>query len=218
MDGSTFAKPPVSAPIDTLLGTREKTQAHKPGKAAAGEKSESIFTDTADVSMAPVYKSLTVLADEVIAKLEEILGKDLPEGIASLKPEDHTPEATAQRILDGTTALLGVYAHQHPELEGQELLNSFMKTIRGGIKEGYEQAMGILGDIGALGIDGVQSGIERTMQLVEEGLKEFEKRFMEESGLSPGKDSAAKPQDTEQSTSQDDASKQQTLPEEPVVA
>lgn len=52
-----------------------------------------------------------------------------------------------------------------------------MATIRKGIDEGYKQAASILGDLGAFEIDGIKSGIEETMRLVEEKLKAFEKSY-----------------------------------------
>ena len=58
-----------------------------------------------------------------------------------------------------------------------------MKTIRGGIDSGYRDAAAVLGDIGAFEIDGVKSGIEETMRLVEEKLKAFEDNYRKQNGL-----------------------------------
>jgi len=157
--------------------------------------------DRVNVSMKEVYKSLTVLSQKVLDRLQEILGDQLPEGLESLRPEDHTPEKTAQNIVDGATALMGVFARQHPELEGEELLSEFMKTIRGGISDGYGQAESILGDIGAFDIDGVKSGIDQTKKLVEEKLKAFEDNYRKQNGLktdpqSDSESTEAQPQNT----------------------
>ena len=162
--------------------------------------------DTVDVSLKEVYKSLTVLAQQVLEKLQEILGDDLPGGIGALKPEDHTPEKTAQNIVDGSTAFFGIYAKQHPELQGEELLSAFMKTIRGGIETGYKQAEGILGDIGAFDIDGVKSGIDETKKLVEEKLKAFEDNYRKNNGLVTDS-SAGTPKETTTGTTQTPLSK-----------
>lgn len=150
-------------------------------KVKAKHTSSDLTADTVSVGMKQIYKSLTVLGDKIINKLNEILKNDLPDGIQSLKPEDHTPEATAQRIVDGVTGLMGIYAKQNPELKDKELLESFMKEIRKGIKQGYDEAMSILGDMGALDLEGVSSGIEKTMQLVEEKLQEFENNYLKNS-------------------------------------
>ena len=141
---------------------------------SATQRGKSSKSDQVNVGMDQIYKSLTILGDKIIAKLNELLKNTVPDGIASLKPEEHTAEATAQRIADGSTGLFAVYAKQHPELQGEDLLNKFMATIRGGIKKGYEDAAGTLESLGAFQFDGVKSGIEQTMQLVEEKLKAFE--------------------------------------------
>lgn len=183
MDETTLNKASISLQLDVLLESSHTSPGKKRSTFSTALDKASTGTDYVDVGMKEVYKSLTVLADQVIAKLNEIMATELPDGVASLKPEEHTPEATAQRIADGVTALLPIYAEQHPELEGEELIKSFMETIRGGVKQGYDEAMGILDAIGALSIDGVSQGIEETMRLVEEKLKYFEDKYREEHGL-----------------------------------
>lgn len=133
--------------------------------------------DMLNIDMSGVYKGLTVLADEVIKKLNEVLKNDLPNGIASLKPEDHTPDKTADRIVSGVLSLMSAYSKQNADLKGEELLDGFMKTIRKGIKSGYDDAMGILGNIGALEFDEVGNGIAKTMSLVDEKLAAFESDY-----------------------------------------
>lgn len=183
MTSNAVLDSPQGKSIETVLTDQVKNNKIRIGKkpglgAPLGKKS-----DTVAVGMQDVYKSLTLLADKVLKELDEILKAEGLDGVASLKPQDHTPEATAQRIVDGVTALLPVYAQQHPELEGEELLQSFMETIRGGIKQGYNEAAAILGDIGAFDIDGVKQGIEETMRLVEEKLLAFENDYRRQHGL-----------------------------------
>jgi hypothetical protein len=150
----------------------------KKGNADATIIKDLAQNDKVDVAINDVYKSLTVLGQEVVSKLEEILGDKLPEGgIAGLDPAEHTAEKTASRIADGSTALFAVYAKQNPNMEGEELLDSFMETIRGGISEGHQEAMSILEGIGALEFDSVGAGIEETMKLVEEKLVAFETNY-----------------------------------------
>jgi hypothetical protein len=173
-----------SRSVELTITDQLKTNSHHSKSAhKSGSKAHSSGVDKVDVGMNEVYKSLTILADKVVAKLNELLKDDVPGGIASLNPEDHTPEATAQRIVDGSTALFSVYAKQHPGVQGEELISGFMETIRGGIKSGYNDAAAALGDIGAFDIDGVQSGIEETMSLVEEKLKAFEDDYRKKNGL-----------------------------------
>ena len=164
-------------------------------KSKSSSSSSLSADDTINVGMEDIYKSLTVLADEITGKLNDILGEDAPAGgIASLNPEDFTPEKTADIIVKGTTAMMDIYAKQNPNLEGEELLNSFMKTIRGGIDEGYNQAKSILGDVGAFEFDGVEDGISKTMSLVEEKLQAFEDQWR--------KDNLSSTEETESSTAE----------------
>jgi hypothetical protein len=145
-------------------------------KTAKNTRDEAVIAqiDRVNVHVKNASKGLAVLAKEVLKSLNEILKQDLPEGVYGLKPENHTPEATAQRIVDGTTALFSVFAKQNPNLEGEELIDKFMSTIRGGIEKGYNEAVGILEAIDAFQIDGVESGIQETMRLVDEKLLAFE--------------------------------------------
>lgn len=149
------------------------------------DTSQSSSTDTVNTSFEDLYKSLSVAAKEVIDKLNEILKKDLPNGIQSLSPEQVTPEATADRIVQGATAFFDLYSRQHPNLEGEELLSSFMDTIRGGIKSGYDDAVEILKGVGALDYEGVNDGIEQTKKLIDDKLMAYEAYMREELGLSP---------------------------------
>ncbi len=141
----------------------------------------------AKVSFSPLDlpTSLTITTDQVIQKLNEILASEVPDGVESLQPEQHTPEATAERIVQGATAFFDVYAKQNPELEGEELLDSFMSTIRSGIGTGYGEAFDILEGIGAFEIEGVQAGIEETKSLIEEKLIAYESQKRADLGLEP---------------------------------
>lgn len=146
------------------------------GTARAG--ANRIGDDRVSIDLTDVYKSLSILGDTIIKELDTILKEEVPGGIASLDPDQFTPEKTAQRIVDGSLMLYGVfekqYAKKNPEAKEEEITEKFMSTIRGGISKGYAQASSILGDLGAFEFDGVKSGIEETMRLVEEKLKAFE--------------------------------------------
>ena len=133
--------------------------------------------DTVNVGLSDLYKSLTVLAQEVKSEIDNILGYD---SAGTGDTSDYTPEKTAETIVQGTTALMSTYAKQNPDLEGEELISGFMDTIRGGISTGYEKASSILGDIGAYEFEGVEDGVNETMKLVEEKLQAFEDNWRKE--------------------------------------
>lgn len=167
------------------------TRAAKVIDLAGGAKDDAVTVDLSEV-----YKGLTVLGQKVVSKLDEILAESGAGPVSSLDPSEHTPEKTAERIVTGVTSLIEAYARQNPDLQDEELLDSFMVEVRKGIKQGYEEAVGILEAIGAFEIDGVKAGIEETMRLVEEKLLAFEENFRasseaKEEETAPGKNGAS---------------------------
>ncbi len=154
--------------------------------AAIGDPTEKLLdlgerpgsSDAVSVDLSDVYKGLTVLGRKVVSKLDEILAESGAGPVSSLDPSEHTPEKTADRIVGGVLGMIEAYARQNPELEDEEMLNQFMGEVRKGIKQGYEEAVGILEAIGAFEIGGVKEGIEETMRLVEEKLQAFEKEYL----------------------------------------
>jgi len=113
------------------------------------------------------------------------MGKEYPGYEASYGPEDNTSEKISNNIVSGATALFGIYASQNKNLQGEELINSFMNAIRGGVEKGYNQAKDILGEIGALKATGVEDAISETMRLVEVGFRNFENQYRKDNGLAP---------------------------------
>ncbi len=135
--------------------------------------------------------SLKITYQEAIEKINEILSAELGEQateqeFAPISEEaleaqggmDYwTPENTAKRIVDGSTAFLAGFQAAHPELEGEALMDRFMEVIGGGITQGFDQAKGILGDLNVLEGE-IESNIEQTYQLVQEGLTAFKNQYL----------------------------------------
>ena len=94
-----------------------------------------------------------------------------------------TPDATAERIVSGVTAFFDAYAKQNPDLEGEELIESFMKEVRSGVDKGYDEAFKILEDLGAFEFDGVKDGVQQTKALIESKLQAWESAKRKELGL-----------------------------------
>lgn len=157
----------------------------------------SVQKDSAEFDFSEVGKSLSIKAQKIIEKLNELLKAKIPDGIQSLKPEDNTPEITAENIVRGATAFFDVFAKQNSNLSGEDLLNKFMETIRSGVEQGYGEAYGILEGLGAFDIEGVRDGVEETKRLIEQKLAKYEELKREELGLPP-KDTA--PQQLAQKT------------------
>ena len=141
--------------------------------------------DSSTVAIDDLYKGLSISAQAIVDKLNELLKAKLPDGIQSLKPEEVTPEATAERIVNGVTGFFEVFAKQNPDLDPEELIAKFMSEVRKGVEIGYGDAAKTLEDLGAFEFDGVKDGIEKTKSLIEEKLKAFEAQKRQDLGLDP---------------------------------
>lgn len=93
------------------------------------------------------FIKLSLTSKEIVDKINEQLKISLPEGVQSLKPEDVTPEATADRIVFGVTAFFDVYAKQKKNLSGDELVDSFVSEVTRGVGQGYEDAFKFLKEL-----------------------------------------------------------------------
>ncbi|MCP4985146.1 MAG: hypothetical protein GY928_03465 [Colwellia sp.] len=91
---------------------------------------------------------------------------------------DYSPEATAERIVAFSTQMYGSYKEQHPEMEEDELLTSFIDVIGGGIEQGFAEAKDILGGLKVLDGD-IATNVDKTYELVQEGLQSFIDSFSE---------------------------------------
>lgn len=91
---------------------------------------------------------------------------------------DFSSEATAERIVSFSTQLLGSYREQHPEMDEEESLTSFVDIISGGIEQGFSEAKDILGSLKVLEGD-ISNNIDKTYELVQEGLQSFVDSFSE---------------------------------------
>jgi len=86
---------------------------------------------------------LSQLQEHILGKIKsqmEAAGVDF-DAAATL---DWSPDATAQRIFGFASGLLGVFRDQNPELSEAELIDKFESTVRGGVDDGYGQAIEIL--------------------------------------------------------------------------
>jgi Domain of unknown function (DUF5610) len=149
----------------------------------------SLSADASIVDISLGRKTQGITARELIEKINQLLKDKLPEGVESLKPEDYTPEATADRIVKSTTGFFELYQKQHPELSPEEALDSFYEQVKKGIQTGYDDAYATLQGLGAFEIDGVQAGVEQTRILIDEKLQAFYEQKREELGLSTNKKS-----------------------------
>lgn len=100
--------------------------------------------DRIDLSPEATEKyGLSKLQEHILGKLRaemEAAGVDFEAATAL----DWSPDATAHRIVDFATGLMGIFRDQNPELSESELIDKFESTVRGAVDQGYGEAIGIL--------------------------------------------------------------------------
>ena len=116
---------------------------------------------------------LQLLYKSAIDRLNEILSPILGEdGLESVEPDDYSPEAVAERVVQFSTAFFESYKTKNPHLSEAEALDKFMAIIEGAIDQGIGEAAEILDGMKIL--EGkVETDIERTYELIKEGLERF---------------------------------------------
>lgn len=146
-------------------------------------------------SESATQNSLKITYQEAIDKINDALTAEIGEQVdpnaflpisqetldAQGGMEYWTPENTAKRIVEGTTAFLAGYQAAHPELEGEALIDGFMSVIGGGIDQGFDQAKGFLGEMEVLEGE-IESNVDTTYKLVQEGLEQFRNQYL---GITP---------------------------------
>lgn len=90
---------------------------------------------------------------------------------------DVSPQATADRIVQLSTAFFGQYQAKHPEQSTEDALHSFTTLIRGGIDKGFKEARGILEGLNVLKEGNISSNIDATYELVQKGLNAFVENY-----------------------------------------
>jgi hypothetical protein len=135
--------------------------------------------------------ALKILFQEAIDQINQALEADLgPNAISAEKLAEQggmeywSPENTAGRIVQGTTAFFDAFKESNPNLEGEALLDRFLNVIGGGIESGFEDATDMLKGFGVYE-GSVKDNAEKTYELVQKGLQDFREQQMEKMGLTP---------------------------------
>lgn len=116
----------------------------------------------------------TVL-DALNQELEESFGENAIQN-AYEQGLDVTPQATADRIVQGATSLFARFSEKYADLSDSDRLASFLITIQSGIDKGFKEARGILDALNVLQGD-IATNIDETYTLVQQGLDNFKASF-----------------------------------------
>lgn len=94
---------------------------------------------------------------------------------APTPPANEAPEQTANRIVDEATTQFPAYQEQNPELDETQQRDQFVQEVEQGVERGFAEARDILEGIDA-GNEEVTTNIDRTFELVQQGLADFQGR------------------------------------------
>ena len=173
-----------SAPASTSPAKEEPSQQQNISpisslQARRKEFNAAILQANHEVSLSIKNEPLTLLYKTAIEAINKELETDLGENSIEKGYQqglDVSPEATAGRILSFSTGLFSLYQQQHPELSEQEQVEQFVDIIGGGIDTGFSEARDILNGLCVLKGE-IAENIEKTYQLVQEGLLAFREQF-----------------------------------------
>ena len=132
-------------------------------------------TSTSSIGSSPLDLAYKAAIDRINEEVAPYLGDTAIER-AYEGGLDVSPEATANRIVSLSTALFPLFERQHPELNQEEALTSFIEVISSGVVQGFSEAKEILLGVGVLE-GGIESNIDLTFDLVLDGFAEFIKSY-----------------------------------------
>ena len=163
------------------------------GKAIIVEKTldlEINYNDKSTLESPNLSKALSISSQKIISKINEILEAKNFKKIQDLKPQDVSPEKTADRVVTGITALFNAFAKQNKDLSNEDLVAKFIEQAKKGVEQGYSDAKNILQDLGAFEFEGVESSISETKDLIMQKLDKFAEFKLEQLNKSVEEQSA----------------------------
>lgn len=154
-------------------------------------------------------KSLHLLYRSTIESISVETGlavEDTQETGQSTSGVDVSPEATANRIVSLSTGLFSRFKAQHPGEDEQAVHQKFMDIIGKGIERGFAEARKILDGLGVLQGD-IASNIDKTWDLVQTGLKQYNDQFLASLSAATSTSSTATPSTSSSTTTTQNTSK-----------
>ncbi|MDD2761427.1 MAG: DUF5610 domain-containing protein [Methylomonas sp.] len=149
------------------------------GADAKTELNRSILQTSMDVSLHAGNEPMTLLLKTAIEGINDALKPEFGDNAIQKAYEeglDVSPEATADRIVQMSTAFFDRYHANHGELSVDEALKSFTDLIGKGIDKGFDEARNILKGLNVLEGD-IATNIDKTYELVQQGLKAFVENY-----------------------------------------
>jgi len=163
-----------------------RAQVKQAQNAAILSAHERVSLSSNNESLSLLYKTAL---EGINAELEPVMGKNATQKIYDAGT-DTSPQATADRIVSFATNFYSRYKEMNPGESEEETLNNFMEIIGGGIEKGFTDAKNILTGLQVFEGD-VESDVDKTYELIMQGLDKFREKMMELAANSEESDSGA---------------------------
>jgi hypothetical protein len=118
----------------------------------------------------PLALLLKTAIEGVNDALEPTMGKNAIQNAAA--NQDNTPEATADRIVQQSTAFYNAYLAKNKLEDNEASRGKFIDLIQGGFEKGFKEAQDVLTGLKVLQGD-IAAGIDKTHELVLAGYAAF---------------------------------------------
>ncbi len=163
---SVYPQKPI---VSEKKGMPQKEPAPDSTRNVAEEESNGIdkIDLSSGLSLERIQSLLTTEVGKRVDKMMAAAGID----ITTAAGMDWSPKATAGRIFDWTTGLYGVWRGQHPDMNEEELIDSFEKVIRTSVDQGASEAIAL---IDSSGLDGDATSVaQKTMSILHSRYDDF---------------------------------------------
>ena len=185
---SGVAKQPTSNTKSTeqLTGKDRAEQARQAQNTAILRANEQVSLRSNNDSLSLLYKTAL---EGINAELEPVMGENAAQKIYD-SGIDTSPEATAERIVAFATAFYSRYKELSDEQTEEQTLDNFLALVTPGVDKGFADAKDILNGLKVYEGE-VESGVDKTYQLVMQGLASFREKMLEMAANPPADDGNA---------------------------
>jgi hypothetical protein len=166
------AGPSLTVP---LIGEppKQSTKADKPKTPAPQPSNDaSVLTISPEAQSARV---LSISANEMLARINKQLG--LPTNQTE-SFQNVTPDSTGKFVVDGIKALYETYKKQFGGALTEDQSKNFFSNVEKGVDSGYNDALGLIKEIGADKVPGVMKDVEDARIAINRELSAFKEDLM----------------------------------------
>lgn len=180
---------PPAAPKERQAAASDTAKASGRAHSEASRQAfnRSILESSMEANLSVGNHSLALLFKSAIEHLNEVLAPELGADAIQRAYDaglDVSPEATAGRIVGLSTGFFARYREQHPDKALETALHDFVEVIGRGIDRGFAEARQILDGLRVLEGE-IAANIDKTYELVQEGLKAFVESYRQPGDETP---------------------------------